>query len=580
MKYWVFLSMFLLGCTSENESLILDLKDFKTGFEINPNSTATYEETIEFYKELAVRTPMVQVSKIGSTDSGKPLHAVVISTSGFKPELIRNDNKSILFINNAIHPGEPCGVDASMMLARDIFSDSLSYILDKVSIVIIPIYNVGGSLNRGSFSRANQIGPESYGFRGNSRNLDLNRDFIKADSYNALSFSKVFSKYSPDVFIDNHTSNGADYQYKLTLIASQKDKLTPELSSLMTGNMLPNLYQRMSVSGYEMTPYVYSRSTPDGGIYGFMDYPRYSSGYAALHNCIGLISEAHMLKPYQDRVWGTYHLMKNLLHFMAENNGEIMKTKKETIENVIAKDSFALDWTLDMSRIDSLRFKGFEAKYKPSEVTGVNRLYYDRNAPYEKTIPYYNSYKPTVKVKKPLAYIIPQAYKNIVYRLKLNGVVLDSLMTDQELDVEQYYIDDFETRKNPYEGHYLHTNVQLKKVERKWKFNKGDYIIKTNQPLNRLIVETLEPQGADSYFAWNFFDGILMQKEYFSSYVFEDTAADLLEEDAELKKSFTDKKNQDEDFANDPRAQLNYIYERSPYYEPTHMLYPVARQIK
>lgn len=579
MKYWVLLCLLILSCSLKEESRVLDLSDMRTGFEINPNSTATYDEAISFYKTLALRTPMVQLQQFGKTDSGKPLHAVVISSSGFSPNLIRKDNKSIFFINNAIHPGEPCGVDASMMLARNIFSDTLSHILDKVAVVIIPVFNVGGSINRGSYSRANQLGPKSYGFRGNSKNLDLNRDFIKADSENAKAFYNVYAKYSPDVFIDNHTSNGADYQYKLTLIASQKDKLTPILSSYMMDKMLPELYGNMKDSGYEMTPYVYSRSTPDEGIYGFMDSPRYSSGYATLHNCIGFISEAHMLKPYKERVWGTYHLMKNILHHMSTNNEDLLNTRREAIQSVIDQDTFTLDWTLDTSRVDSLEFKGYEAKYKVSEVTGAERMYYDRNSPFTKTIPYYNSYMPTVKVKKPESYIIPQAYRQIIHRLKSNGVLLDSLFHDREIEVEQYYIEDFDTGERPYEAHYLHSNVKVRKVVRKWKFYKGDYIVRTNQALNRFIIETLEPQGFDSFFAWNFFDGILMQKEYFSSYVFEDTAAELLKEDPELKRVFEQKKVNDTSFASDPAAQLNYIYQRSPYYEPTYMLYPVARQI-
>jgi hypothetical protein len=514
------------SCSEVSEIIKYETSDIKTGFELDPETTATYEEVIDYYKSLAAVIPQILVQEIGQTDSGKPLHSVIVSKSGFSPYALHKDDKLTLFVNNAIHPGEPCGVDASMMLARDLIkNDSLSSILDHVNLIIIPVYNVGGSLNRGSHSRANQVGPKAYGFRGNSKNLDLNRDFIKADSKNAHAFTKFYTDYSPDVFIDNHTSNGADYQYVLTLIATQKDKLSAPLADLMTKDMLPQLYDKMENDQYQMTPYVYSRGVPDEGIYGFLDYPRYSSGYTTLHNSIGFISETHMLKPYKDRVWSTYHFMKNVMLYMQSHNTAIKEARADAISKVQTQDSFALDWTIDASIVDTIAFKGYEAGYKPSEVTGQDRLYYDRSKPFTKPVAHFNSYKPSVVVKKPTAYLIPQAYDNVVQRLKNSGVIVGTLGQDTTVDVEHYYIDSYETRKSPYEAHFLHYNVKVSTKKQPWTYYNGDSIVYVNQPINRLNVETLEPQGADSFFAWNFFDGILMQKEYFSPYVFEDTAA-------------------------------------------------------
>ena len=224
-----------------------------TSFEKSPdkNTTATYAEVVSFYQALDSKYPQAKMITCGLTDIGKPLHLIVLSKEKiFDPELIRKQNKRVLFINNGIHPGEPEGIDASMMFARNLLEKK--QLPDDVVICIIPVYNIDGCINRG-ISRINQNGPESYGFRGNYQNLDLNRDFIKTDSRNSQSFQQIFNAWKPEVFIDNHTSNGADYQYVITLIQTQKDKLQPVLAEYMTRTLVPELYNQMQKSGYPMT---------------------------------------------------------------------------------------------------------------------------------------------------------------------------------------------------------------------------------------------------------------------------------------------------------------------------------------
>ena len=232
----------------------------KTPYELgNGNQTATYEECISYYENLAAANKGVSILTYGKTDCGEPLRLVVVS-KGKAPENTfssiesfikknRQENKAIMLVMNGIHPGEPEGIDASMMLARDLIVDK-SQLLEDVVICIIPIYNIGGALNRNCCSRANQNGPEMYGFRGNAKNLDLNRDFIKGDSKNTWAFWKLFQQWKPDVFIDNHTSNGADYQYTMTLIASQKDKQDFGVKRYMK-EMLPMLDNEMKKKGQE-----------------------------------------------------------------------------------------------------------------------------------------------------------------------------------------------------------------------------------------------------------------------------------------------------------------------------------------
>ncbi|WP_162055192.1 M14 family zinc carboxypeptidase [Pontibacter pamirensis] len=555
--------------------------DLKTPYEQgNGNQTATYEEAINWYQKLDAAYDEVKMIPYGTTDAGRPLHLVVVSTDkDFDPASIHQKNKRILLIQNGIHPGEPEGIDATMLLVRDYLQDKkLRRQLDNVVLAIIPVYNIGGALNRNSHTRTNQNGPKSYGFRGNARNLDLNRDFIKTDSDNAKTFHEIFREWDPDVFMDNHTSNGADYQHVMTLIATQHNKLHPTLAKYLSGKMVPTLYAGMKQDKFPMVPYMnHAGDTPDEGIIGFMESPRYATGYTALYNTIGFVPETHMLKPFDQRVKATYKLMENMIETVHRDAKEIGALRAQAKQETLQQQKFPLDWKLDTTKISQIPFLGYEAKYKPSEVSGIDRLYYDRKAPYNKMINYYDEFVPTVTVEKPVAYIIPQAWGEVIERLKVDKVQLQQLKKDTTLTLETYYITDYKTGQRPYEGHYLHSDVQVEKRNIPRQFFKGDYVVYLNQPANRFVVEVLEPQAVDSYFNWNFFDSILMQKEYFSSYVFEDLAAEYLQKDPALRQRLEERKKQDPDFAKSARAQLDFVYRNTPHYEYTHNMYPVGR---
>ena len=555
--------------------------DLKTPYEKgNGNQTTTYEEAIEWYRTLDKAYEEVKMMPYGYTDSGRLLHLVVVSTDqDFEPASAKKKNKRVVLIQNGIHPGEPEGIDATMMLVRDYLQDkNKRKQLDNVVLAVIPVYNIDGALNRNSHTRTNQNGPEEYGFRGNARNLDLNRDYIKTDSRNAELFHLIFRDWDPDVFVDNHTSNGADYQHVMTLIATQHNKLHPTLASYLNQKMLPTLYDGMKKDKFPMVPYMNTRGeTPDKGIEGFMETPRYATGYTALYNTIGFVPETHMLKPFDQRVQATYKLMENMIRTVHRDAAEIGKLRDKAKQETLSQQRFALNWQLDTTKVDKVTFMGYAAKYKPSEVSGLTRLYYDRNAPYTTKLNYYNEFKPSTTVEKPVAYIIPFAWREVINRLKTDKVEMKQLKRDTTLQVETYYITDYKTTPRPYEGHYLHADVKVEKRTMSRQFLKGDYVVYLNQPANRFLVETLEPQAVDSYFAWNFFDSILMQKEYFSSYVFEDLAAEYLKKDPELRKRLEERKQKDSEFAKNARAQLDFVYKNTPHYEFTHNLYPVAR---
>ncbi len=542
------------------------------------NQTLTYEEVIEAYQQLDNSSPHAVLRQFGPTDSGHPLHVLFLSAD----ELTENDNieswkkdKAVILINNGIHPGESCGIDASIAYARKCLQKGIP---EKVLVAIIPVYNIGGALNRGAYSRANQQGPEEHGFRGNARNLDLNRDFIKADALNTLSFYAIFHLLNPHIFVDTHTSNGADYQYTMTLISTQKDKLNPVLAEFLTQKLEPELYTEMEGRGWPMIPYVnVFGNTPDQGYAAFLETPRYASGYTTLFNTIGFITEAHMLKPYKDRVEATLSFLEVIIEQAAKRSEELLVAQREADEADLKTKTLDIAWKLDETQSRKMDFKGYQAEYLDSKVTSGKRLHYDRSVPYQAEIDYYDTYIPTQTVNIPEYYVVPAAWHRVPQLLQYNGVEMLPLEKDTTLTVETSYVTDFEFKNTPYEGHFFLTKVKTESRIQQRQFLKGDYLVPTQQKAKRFIVSVLEPEAVDSYLRWNFYDEIFQQKEYFSAYVFEDTAEELLLQNEDLKKRFEEWRMANPELAKSPEAQLHFIYQNSPYYEKEHLRYPVAR---
>ncbi len=525
---------------------------------------------IAAYEALVKKYQKTQLKEMGPSDSGRPIHLFIAGDMA--------EHKPTILINNGIHAGESCGVDASLLLIEELLRAD-SPILDRVNIAIIPMYNIGGALNRSCCTRANQKGPLEQGFRGNAKNLDLNRDFMKADSRNALTFHKIFAFLEPEFLVDTHTSNGADYQYTMTLIHSQLDMIAPHLANTYRYSLIPDLYTAME-SSYPMVPYVdLVGKTPEEGIIDFPDFPRYSTGYASLYNCFGFTSEAHMLKPYRDRVMATYHFLKALAQWTSDHDREVVMNKQKADRELRKQGTFYMNHELDSAQVDSVFFKGFRAEFFTSDVTGLERLRYDQSTPWEGYIPHFKNYKNVDPVIAPKAYYISQAWGEVIELLEANGVKMTPLKNDTIMKLRVYRIASLNTSKQAFEGHYLHDGVTTTEALEEVRFYKGDFMILLDQRTKNYLIEALEPRAVDSFFAWGFFDIVLQQKEWFSPYVFEDMALDMLKADSKLNKEFREKQKSDKDFAASEWAQLIYLYQRSPYYEKEHMRYPVFRSL-
>ncbi|MDZ4708503.1 MAG: M14 family zinc carboxypeptidase [Saprospiraceae bacterium] len=557
----------------------LSAQQFTTPFELSKGTKSPpYTEIIDWWKSLDIRSSKIKMFTMGMTDSNFPLHLVLVSRDGiFDFNALRAKNTRVILINNGIHPGEPDGIDASMLLVRDIVTNKIQ-LPSGLVLAIIPVYNIGGCLDRSKDYRVDQNGPEEFGFRGNAQNLDLNRDFIKCDSRDARAFADIFHKVDPDVFIDNHVSNGADYQHVMTLICSQHNKLGGVMGEFMNKKFEPGIYSLMKTKGYDLIPYVNAfGDKPDNGWPEFWDGPRYSSGFASLWHCFAFVPETHMLKPYDQRVKATYDLLLSFIDFTSTHGEEIKKLRTQTKQNIKIQKEFTIQWDLDRNQFSERLYKGYEAGYKPSEVSGLPRLYYDRTKPYEKTISFYNQYRIQTTLSGPQAYIIPQGWWKVIELLKLNRVHLSPFKRDTAIRVEVYHIEDYKPAARPFEMHHPNTEVKTRSSFQWINFRKGDCYIPMNQEANRFLFEVLEPKAADSYFTWNFFDAVLGQKEGYSAYAFEDIAADYLKNHPELREMMDQKKAYDTLFAKSGRAQLNFVYEHSPWYEPAYRRYPVFR---
>jgi len=550
---------------------------YETG---NKNQTTTWSECIAWYEDLARRFPgILSFSVVGRSDAGLPIHAGVVTADGvFDREQLKREGRPVFFNNNGIHPGEPEGVDACMALVRDFCVEPARLAaLGKTVFLFVPLYNVDGSINRANTSRVNQDGPEQFGFRGNARHLDLNRDFVKCDSLTAQVFNKLFTAWDPDVMVDTHTSNGADYPYTMTLIHTQADKLGGALGDFLRNTMLPHMFAEMAERGWPTCPYVNPvKDIPDDGIAEFLETPRFSTGFAALHHTIGFMPETHMLKPFADRYASMRALVETTLDFTIAQAATIQRLRRAARDEGKARREWPVHWAMDEAKPSTFRFRGYAAVRSPSELGNYTRLSYDRDQPWERDIAYYNSFPADITVATPRAYVLPQAWREAVERLQWNGVAMERIEADKVIEVQYYHVKSVGSRPGPYEGHMFHDDVQLVKCKAHVKVRAGDWWIALDQDQARYAVETLEPEGHDSFFRWGFFNSVLEKKEAYSDYVFEDHALELLRDEPALRIKFEQWKSAHPELLSNQVAVLDFIFANCKrYVEPEWRRYPV-----
>jgi hypothetical protein len=549
-----------------------------TRFELSEGKeTPTYEEVMTFYRQLAATYPkQLRVWEVGPTDAGIPLVAVVLAPEGdFDPENWQRDRKLVVLVNNGIHPGEPDGIDASMLLIRNAVTGQ-SALPNQTVLVVIPAFNVGGMRERSPFCRVDQNGPEEFGARGNSQNLDLNRDLMKADALETRSLLGLMERVQPDVLIDNHVSNGADYQHVMTLLTTQPDKLGGPMGRYLREELTGPIYARMRDRGWDMVPYVnHWGHTPEDGWEVFLEGGRFLSGYAALRGIFSYVPETHMLKPYKDRVYATLALNEELIRLHAEKRLAVKAVRDSQVDYWRAVDRIPVDWKVAKGIVDAVGFDGYRSGYKPSAVSGKPRLYYDRSKPYQTKVSFQGYAEPSAWTQVPAAWVVSGGWHDAVARLQAHGVEMRRLKRDTAVRVELCWVRNYTVGPQPYEGHFLLRSLEVERDTAEVVLRAGDWWISSDQPARRYLAEALEPLAPDGLLVWGFFNSILQQKEGYSDYVFEDTAAEWLKANPSVRAALEAKRATDSAFAEDGGAQLRWVFEQSPFFETRYRRVPV-----
>ncbi|MBX2990838.1 MAG: peptidase M14 [Bacteroidetes bacterium] len=547
--------------------------------------TPPYAETIEYCKRLASASPWVKYTSFGKSPQGRELPLVVLSKGKiFDPAKARASGKAIILIQSGIHSGEIDGKDASLMLMRDIaITKKYGSLLDNTILLFVPIFSVDAHERSGPYNRINQNGPEEMGWRVNAQNLNLNRDYLKADTPEMRAMLRLFSAWLPDLYVDCHVTDGIDCQYDITYAIETAQNIDPSVAQWINQKLLPESLPKVEAAGHKIFYYVFPREDNDlsKGLTAGAAPPRFSTGYGALHNRPTMLIETHMLKPYKVRVEATYHFLKAMIECVNADAKALRHVVQEADRAVINAGSNAatmLPLTFGLSEKSEMRkFLGIKSRMEPSPVSGGMRRVYTGEAE-EIVVPFFSDVTVTDSVRVPYAYLIPAEWKFVDEILTLHGVNVKRITHPTAVEVESYRFSDVKFRERPYEGRQGAT-FKTETIKEARSYPQGTLIVRTNQRTAKVAMHLLEPRGPDSFVAWGFFNTIFEQKEYAESYVMEEVAATMLAEDSALKQEFEHKVQSDTSFARNPRARLNWLYLRSKWVDPWLHKYPVGRVV-
>jgi len=557
-------------------------KDFLTYYEKSDFlETPRYNETIEYAKKLAESSEYIQYSTFGKSLQGRDLPLLIIDKNkNFTPESVKESGNAVLFVEACIHPGESEGKDAGFMLIRDIIIHKKHpELLENTTLLFIPIFNTDGHERFSPYSRINQNGPKEMGWRTTANNLNLNRDFLKADAPEMQQWLSLFNQWLPDMFIDVHTTDGADYQYQLTYGMHIMGDMNPKQTNWQN-NYLSDLEKELLSDDILMFPYVSFRRwhDPRSGLIRRTASPRYSTGYVAYQNRPALLIETHMLKDYKTRVDATYHLLKHTIAIIDNQHKNLIKINenadKESM-NLVNKE-FTLSYYTSQKDSTIVKFKGVEYDIVHSDLTNDIWVKFS-DKPKDYNLVLFDKLMPGVKVKIPEAYIIPAEWAEIIERLKIHGIEYKVLEEAKEFEIETYKFSNVQFASSPYEGRQMVENFYLEEIKIKKTFSKGSVIVPTNQRTAKIIAHMLEPIGPDSFIRWGFFNSIFERKEYVETYVMEKMAREMIKEKPELLDQYKKVIEENPEIYNNQWTKLFWFYERTPYWDQQKDIYPIGK---
>jgi len=553
--------------------------------------TADYDETMRFCRQLESGSHWIKLVSYGTSGQGRSLPMLILSRErAFTPEAARATGKPVVLIQNGIHAGEIEGKDACLALARDIaVLQTRASLLDSCIVLVLPIYSVDAHERRGKYNRMNQNGPDPTGWRTTPIGLNLNRDYTKAEAPETHALlSEVYTRWWPELLVDDHTTDGADYRHDVTYAYSHGPSVPAGIDHWYTDAFEGRVIPALTAKGHLPAPYLSFRhgNDPRSGIdFGNMP-PRFSTGYAPVQCRAAILVETHMLKPYGVRVQATYDLLVALLEEVNRHPSALVNAVRQSEAEVAgrarAADPVARQVVLTTKTGDAsslFLFRGKATTWVKSDITGAPVAHYT-DAPWDTVVALFRDQKPDLVVNEPAGYVIPQEWSDAIALLELQGVRVRRFASSWGDTVEMVRVDEWNADHDLFEGHHL-LHVTRAHAERQWRtYRPGDAWVPLDQRGALMAMNLCEAQAPDGLVAWNYFDTVLQRKEYGEDYVIEPLAKAMLEKDPALAREFAQKLASDPAFAANPFARADFFYRRSPWADPEQDLLPVARALR
>jgi len=538
--------------------------------------TPDYAATVAWLGRLDAASPEITLVSIGKSPEGRDIWMVVASQeTGFAET--RRSAKPLLLVQGGIHSGEIDGKDAGLMLLRDLtVRGTKKGLLDGVNLLLIPILNVDGHERSSIYNRINQKGPVEMGWRTNGQFLNLNRDYGKLDTPEIRAVVQVIAHWRPDLYVDVHVTDGVDYQYDVTFGYNLKNAYSPAIAQWLESEMRPQVNLDLERMGHIPGPLVFAVDNSDvsKGIEAGPASLRFSNGYGDVCHVPTVLVENHSLKPYRQRVLGTYVFLESLMRLLPGRGDKL----REAIRTDITRrpPEIPVSWESVHVSDRLIPFRGIASRLTDSPISGTKKVEWTGQKQ-DLNIPYFDSAKPVSLVRRPAAYWIPVAWSDIIQRLELHGLTMERFSEPHEVDVESWRVTGYELGKTAYEGHAMvraTTSLQRRTVS----YPAGSVRVSTDQPLGDLAILLLEPDSPESFFQWGFFLAVLQEHEYAEGYVLEPLAEKMLSENPALKAEFEKKLAAEPEFRRNAGQRLRWFYERSPFFENLKRYYPVARE--
>lgn len=547
--------------------------------------TPRYAETIEYAQRLAQASPLIEYQTFGTSGQGRDL-PLLVATEGetFAPEAARHAGKAVVLIQACIHAGEPDGKDAGLALLRDIaITKTHSGLLKNLVVLFIPIYNTDGHERVSPYNRINQDGPAEMGWRTTSTYQNLNRDYMKADTPETRAWLSLWNRWLPDLFIDCHVTDGADYQYNITWQHEHHEGVAESVLAWERKVIDERVAPATAAAGNTVSWYLEFIDNRDLniGIRDFNGSPRFSTGYTPIRNRPGILIETHMLKPYRPRVIGTYDFLRFALAEVSNDPESLLAAVRAADEKTLADGRNydpARRYPIEFELTDNVRpyeLKALEHQTATSDVSGALYVRFGTN-PVEMTVPMYDEFRVKTAVAPPLYYIVPAQWQEAITVLRAHGLTMETTNEALALDVESYRFVDVQWPAGPFEGRLM-PSFKTELVRERRTFAAGSIMVPLAQIGAKVAINLLEPQAPDSLVRWGFFNATFEAKEYAEDYILEKLAREMLAMSADLREEFERKLAGEPSFAANPRARLEFFYQRSPYWDAQMNLYPVGR---